>query len=379
MLYAIGPMPIKERREKFYPDTVFKLLLPSLIHFGVKTERDRIQGKKDTLDFVNQSTTLHLNRILPAALRNDPWIYAGKVESATIVLILNMFGVTNNDLLHKPESFWASLSVFNHIWRAFDEVVDTRHNNTTDAVTNEELANLPVYHKFLKRNITAKEGFDMVKKYIVGVIPEHSPNWKERRKKIWQLIFTYRDRVRDTANNKKYADVDVLPFPLAEATKNDVSIFLAEISAKLVATSLNIDDPKGVQLFGRVGKVVQIGDDLVDWEKDWKDHLKQKAEPDNLGKQVRPIENLFLSLLEEEPEEKARCELHLHEKKNCAKKLMKYAPKTLAKYNEFFERELGLLPEHAYTGKLKGILSFIYYDIIPKLPESGLLYKWGRW
>lgn len=355
------------------------IFLPALLHGVTHALPERPRAKNETLNFLKEAGYCHLNYIRPAALLHEPPLYAGKVESATTMLIFKTLGITEEQIEKAPNALWTAISVFNHIWRAFDEVVDVKVNNSTDHVTPEMITDTLVFHKFLGRDITAREGIEIANELIVDLIPDGSRDFQKRRQKIFELIYQYRDKVIDTANNKNYSEGDILSFDLAVATKKDVSIFLAKIAASLVATVFDVDDQKAIDLFGQAGLVVQIGDDIVDWEKDWKDHIQQKKLPSNSGKNVRPIENLFITLLNEEPEEKTQCEKHLFDKTHCLKKLIRYAPKTLAKYHRFFDEQIDDLPDHQYAHTLDDILTFMYYNFITKLPLKGPIADWGKY
>ncbi|MBI3397290.1 hypothetical protein HY045_02335 [Candidatus Woesebacteria bacterium] len=333
------------------------------------------QEKRDAVSLLVRSGYNHLRYIKPAAERQSPTLYAGKVESTVITLLLDQFRVTPADIREKSAIFRAC-SAFNLQWRAYDEVVDEARN-TIDPITEDELDHTPVYHKYAGRGVTGQEGLTITLESMYQAISGKDAESRRKRDKIEGLLVTYRQRVAETANNPKYQSGDVLPYQLALGTKNDVTGLLGEVGAGMFSVFLDINDADGVEMFRQASVAMQFGDDYLDWRKDWKDHSEKKRQS---AKPVRPNENLLAATLEENQLEKALCETCLTDTtRSSALWVKELAPNTLDLFKHRFQTELDRFPPHPYRDTLKGIISLTFYQLLPKAPESGWFFRWAKY
>ena len=328
----------------------------------------------DAASLLFRSGYNHVQYIKPSA-NLEPILYAGKVESTVITLLLDTFGITPKDIVNKTATF-RSCTAFNLQWRAYDEVLD-EERFTTDPVTEADLENIPVYHKYAKRTVTGEEGMQIALDSIFKAIPQSAPNFKQRMDRAEGLLAAYRSRVAVTANNPLYHKGDILTYPLALQSKDDVTGYLGEIGAGLCSLLLDVDDLETVELFKRASVAMQFGDDLLDWRKDLNDYKQRK---DTSTKPIRPVENLLVSTLAENTTEKTDCEAHLTDaRQRSVLWLKELAPNTLELFKSRFQNELDRLPPHRYTETLKGIISLTFYKLLPLAPESGWFFKWAKY
>lgn len=332
------------------------------------------RGIFDSASLVARSGYNHLQYIKPSA-ELKPTLYAGKVESAVITMLLDIYGVTPEDIFNKTSTF-RSCSAFNLQWRAYDEVLD-EEKFTTDPVTEQDLDKTPVYHKYAGKTITGEEGLQIALESISEAIPKSDPNYKQRKDRAEGLLTAYRNKVVTTANNPLYHRDGVLPYELALQTKDEVTGSLGEVGAGICSLLLDIDEPTTVELFKRASVAMQFGDDYLDWRKDWIDYRGRKV---TSVKPIRPIENLLVSTLDEYPTEKSDCENYLDDKtRRSALWIKELAPNTLDLFRNRFQVELDRLPPHRYTDTLKGIISLTFYKLLPVAPESGWFFKWAKY
>lgn len=329
----------------------------------------------DSASLVARSAYNHQRYIKPSSHR-EPAIYAGKVESAVLTLLLDIYGVKPQDIPYREATF-RFCSAFNLQWRAYDEVLDEK-KFTLETVTEEDLDTIPIPHKYMRREITGSEGLQIALISAREAIPGNDPLSKQRRECIEELLLAYRRRVTEVANNPLYHTENVLSFPLALRCKEDITGFLGEVGVRMYGFLLGLDkDTSTIELFRQGGIVMQFGDDYLDWRKDWHDHQARKAitrEP------IRPIENLLVATLEENPTEKANCEEKLtDDHKRSSLWLDELAPNTLDLFRSRFYSELDKLPIHPYSDKLRGIIDFTFSKVLPWVPESGRFFQWAKY
>jgi len=175
-----------------------------------------MRGVFDSASLVARSGYNHLQYIKPGA-EIKPTLYAGKVESAVITLLLDIYGITPKDIHNKTPTF-RSCSAFNLQWRAYDEVLD-EEKFTTDLVTEQDLDKTPVYHKYAGKTVTGEEGLQIALESISEAIPKSDPNYKQRKDKAEGLLTSYRNRVLTTANNTLYHRDGVLTLRVSITNK----------------------------------------------------------------------------------------------------------------------------------------------------------------
>lgn len=328
------------------------------------------------ISLVVRAAENHIKYIKPSAVRVEPKLYAGKVESTTITLLTDIFGVKVQDIPNRFHSCRAC-SAFNQQWRAHDEVLDEMRPTLEAPVTETELDVTPVFHKYAGRNVTGEESRQIAITSLREAIPGNDSSSRKRREKFEELLLAYRKRVADTANNPLYHQGEILTYPLALKSKEDVTGFLGTVGASLCAILLNRDDQPTIDFFRAASVVMQFGDDLLDWRKDLLDHEKIKKET---GKKVRPIENLLVATLAENATEMADCrECLTNSSKRSVLWLKDLAPKTLEKFNLRFQEELDRLPSHKYADTAKAIISLTFNKLLPLAPESGWFFRWAKY
>lgn len=330
--------------------------------------------ERDAASLVARSSYNHLAYIKPAA-EKKPWLYAGKVESTVITMMMDMFGVTPRDIVSRSATFRAC-SGFNLMWRAFDEVVD-EEMPTTDRVTDGDLLNTSVTHKYVPRKVTGGEGIKIALDSMYEAIPGRDKDSVRRRDRIEGLLDSYRVAVRDAANNPDYQMGEVLPYARALGTKTDVTGQLGRVGAGLCCVLLDLDDQDAVEMFAQASVAMQSGDDYLDWRKDIVDRQNKQA---GTQKHIRPVENLLVATMEEHHEEKVLCEAILRDKsRRSALWLKELAPKTLDDFQQRFQNQMDRLPPHPYRDTLKAIVSLTFYKLLPLAPESGWFYRWAKY
>lgn len=365
-------------KENFAYNVIFNIikpLSPAIIHLASPLNKLVLE---ETFDFLLKSGEIHHRFFKPTAKKMEPQGYAGKMESTLINMLCDTFNFSLDDLQRLPPEVFKGIIVFNALWRTYDEVVDVKLNST-DRITEETLDNTPIYHKHLGRNIVGSEGLAALSECINVIIPGEDEAPRKKRENIMELIYSLRRRWVETANNKKYQEGDILSYEKALDSKRGLTGFLGEISAKLFVSLLNIEEnmqnTAGIKLIEQADIVMQFGDDLIDWKKDWLEHIKEKEK----GGNVRPIENLFLATLEENPKEKEALKKHLKDRRKTIKLVKKYAPETYILFTKRFEEQVDLLPDHPHRSNLKRFMIFSLKSILPVLPESGIIIEWGKW
>ncbi|MBI5127724.1 hypothetical protein HZA76_04695 [Candidatus Roizmanbacteria bacterium] len=320
-----------------------------------------------TLSLIGRSAKLHLKRFLPASKNSEKPIYAGKMESLISVMALDVGGVREKDIKEKKELF-RYISAFNLMWRAYDEVIEKQGGH----VTEDQLDTTPVSHKYMGREVTGQEAKEIALESLSKLIPGEDRSSVRKREEIIKLLLLYRQQIVEVANNPKYNNFDILPLDLCLDIKRETTGVLGEIGIEIIFKILGIDDEVGIRLFGQMNTAMQWGDDMADWKKDWNEHEQLKKK----GNLVRPLENLFLSTLEEFPMEKEALIPHLVDPINSILLIQKFAPQTLEQSLKIFEAELEALPAHRCRDKIKGFCRLTFYKGLPNAPETGKLHDW---
>ena len=323
----------------------------------------------DAISLVTRAAYNHMKFIKPSAERQKPRLYAGKVESTTITLLTDILGVEVKDIPNRFPSCRAG-SAFNQQWRAYDEVLDEKHPSLETHVTETELDTTPVFHKYAGRNVTGQESREIAVASLQEAIPGKDQASRIRRERSEELLLAYRKRIEDTANNPLYQTGEILTYPLALKSKEDVTGFLGTVGASLFSILLDRNDQSTVDFFRAASVVMQFGDDLLDWRKDLLDHKKSN----------RPMENLLVATLAENATEMADCRQCLTDKsKRSVPWLKDLAPKTFESFNDRFRIELDKLPPHEYAQTAKAIISLTFYKLLPLAPESGWFFRWAKY
>lgn len=329
----------------------------------------------NSASLLSRSAWNHARYAKPSAAV-EPTLYAGKVETTTVTLILDAFAVSASDI-QNPRAFFRSLNGFNQQWRAYDEVLD-EVKYTTDPVTEEELDAIPVWHKYAGRNVTGVEGREIALASMFELIPGQDFASRQRRDRFEGLLFDYRGRVVSTANTPEFNHGEILSYPTALASKEYLTGFLGEVTAQAAAILLDIPNADAtVELAGHFGVLLQFGDDYFDWRKDWNDQRKRRL---TSGSTVRPGENLFNATLEENSGEKAACEVIIFDNsKRTAVWAKEFAPNTLDLFRQRFQVVADATPEHPKRENIKDIVEFAFYKCMPKAPEFGPVARWAKY
>jgi len=186
----------------------------------------------NSASLLTRSAWNHARYARPSAAA-EPTLYAGKVETTTITLILDAFAVSASDI-QNPKAFFRSLNGFNQQWRAYDDVLD-EVKYTTDPVSEEDIDTIPVWHKYAGRNVTGVEGREIALDSMLALIPGQDSASRQRRDRFEGLLFDYRQRVVSTANTPEFNQADMLPYPVALASKEYLTGFLGETTAQATA------------------------------------------------------------------------------------------------------------------------------------------------
>ncbi len=307
-----------------------------------------------TATFVARSAYNHLAYVLPAA-KQRPSLYAGKAETLLLTLLLDILGVDPKDIPNRA-NFMRAVCAFHYIWRCMDEVVDEQFF-TTDPITADDLDQTLVYHKYLNTITSAQKGWEVLYQAIPARFFEVAP-----------LIYAYRSAIVRTANDPQYHTGAVLPFPLALQLKDEVTGLLGETGAEIALTLLGNDDYRAVVIYRITGLAIQFGDDLSDWRQDLLDYRRKST---NTHRQIRPIENLFLSTLTEFPPEWEKCENVLNDRRRSGHAwLTLLAPRALKEYNLRFLAIQNELPAHPKTPFVKEVLNTAFFKLLPQVSRN---------
>lgn len=330
----------------------------------MKTERIRTHSRSQTIDSLSiatQSAYYYLRYFKPLAKKNPP-LHIGKVEAVAMTSAFNTMGIKESHFKQKnfPEIMTAFIA-FTDICKIYDQVVDDWQDNA-GKIDESTLDNTPIRYKYFDREVTGKEILDIIEVSIDKAFPGDDP----RSGKIKELVLSYRKRVADNANDPKYfGNENVLDYDLALSSKIEVSQFLGEVAAKIFSTAFNIEDPVGVQLYGRICLAVQFGDDLIDWA------------IDNQRYTGKPKENLFLATLKEFPDEEKECEKYQYDDMSSAEIIHTYAPKTLVEYKRRISLILENLPNHRYTAHSRNTVEFALNILEPRFKNKGKIAAWA--
>ena len=331
----------------------------------------------DAASLVLRSGYTHMRYLRPDARRHN--MYAGKDISAASTAMFDLIGVNPARHVHMGH-FSSALNGFNHQWRAYDEVVDEKDAviNPDQPITPEHLDNTPVYHKYLRRDITGKEGMEVSLDAMQKIIPNNTPDARKRRDLYEMHLYTYRDAVVTMANNPAYQTADTLPYPTALQSKEDITGVLGRIGVALCTLLLNLpDDPRIQDIYGKLNVAMQFGDDAFDWRKDRLGHRARKV---TTQAQIRPDENLYNATALEYPDEYAAAEQILQDKAvKSIQGAKEVTPKTFDAFRNRFYTQLDAVPDHPRGNNLKRIYALTFDKLLPRLPESGLLFRWGKY
>ena len=331
----------------------------------------------EAASLVLRSGYTHIRYLRPDARRHD--MYAGKDISAATTAMFDLIGVNPARRVNMGH-FSSAINGFNHQWRAYDEVVDEEGAviHPDQPITPEQLDNTPVYHKYLGRNITGKEGMKVSLEAMQKIIPNNTPDARKRRDKYEGLLYTYRGAVVTMANNPAYQTGDTLPYPTALQSKEDITGVLGSIGVALCTLLLNLpDDPHTQDVYGRLNVSMQFGDDAFDWRKDRLGHRARKA---TTPLQIRPDENLYNATALEYPEEYAASEQILQDKAvKSIQGAKEVTPKTFDAFRSRFYTQLDAVPDHPRGNTLKRIYALTFDKLLPLLPESGPFFRWAKY
>lgn len=308
-----------------------------------------------------QSAKYFLMYYDPLARKNPP-LHMGKTEAVAMTMAFNVLGITEKNFKqNNSDHILTAFISFTNLCKIYDQVVDDKFDNSNQ-LTADIIDNTPVEYKYFKKEIKAQELIDIIENSFLKAFP----NNQEKRENLKSLVLRYRDRVIENANNQDYAvQGEVLDFEHALKSKIEVSQFLGEIAADIFSKAYDIQDPVGINLYGKACLAVQFGDDLVDWK------------IDELKKGKRPKENLFLATLKEFPEEQKLVIAHINDNLRSAKLIHKYAPEAIKEYKRRFSLILEEFPNHSYSSKTKDIISFALNILEPNFNDKGRVAKWG--
>lgn len=326
------------------------------------------------IPFVMRSAFNHLALIKPAS-RNEPQLYAGKIESSVLTMLLDLY---NQSALKIPNHthFFRFCSAFNQQWRAYDEVLDEARN-TTDYLSIEALDLTPIRHPYLNRIVTGRESMSLALEETKRFLGQNDPISRIRAKQIEMELVNFRQSVWEVANNPSFHKKGILPYSLAYDIKMKTTGLLAEVGARMCGILLGIEDPAAVELFLRASAAMQYGDDLLDSRKDLLKYLKQLNQP---SQNLRPVENLVLTALAENRDEFTRFEhlvLTSHDNRGPVL-LKKAAPDTYDLVRSWVNNELDAFPLHPRAGYVRSIIEFSYDYALPAFPQSGKFYNWAK-
>lgn len=319
-----------------------------------------------------RSAKNHLRYFTPAA-QLSPELYCGKVESSILTLLLDIYGQKVSDLAD-INSFSRFCSAFNQQWRAYDEVIDEEKADAL-SMTAEDLDNTPVIHPLLNTTITGGESMQLALNYAEDYLRADHRNTADTRSEVEQTILDFRQTVVEVMNDSRFRMHGILPFTLAYEMKLRTTGILSKTGAELYALLLGRSDTNGKELFFHGSMAMQIGDDLLDWRRDWLKYQKKSPNHPNL----RPIENLVVSTVSEDCEEFSELSGALERNVPAYKLLKTIGPNSLKTVSDRFSAELAMSPKHPYADRMIGVVNFTFKHILPRIPESGRFVKWAKY
>lgn len=306
------------------------------------------------------------------------WTRAETVGSSPVCQAV---GIKLRDLT-RAQSFVNIHMGLTKLCQALDEALDngianpTGRNGVSMADIKRSGAVIQV-NRGNKSRETKTATFPQIQTAFINALCDSLPDVPDARKKVLRIAASYVvETIRYTNQARKFKG-DIMPFGTSLELVRKVTGGLFSKAFEAFGAINNIPEEK-IEIFkgagGSAAVAMQFGDDLQDWRKDMLKHSsRQKGESSDYQ---RPVENLFLGLLNENPQEFAALMAHINDHVPACRRgnilitetyflTRKYAPVTLAKFQALFEAELAKVPNFPHRGEMITQWKISFYKIVP--------------